>query len=50
MKSTLLPMSVRKEMRVEICYTTGQIFSDSDQPDVVFASVKGVVTVFANLV
>ena len=29
--------------------TTGQIFSDSDLPDVVFASAKGVVTVFANL-
>ena len=29
--------------------TTGQIFSDSDLPDVVFASAKGIVTVFANL-
>ena len=29
--------------------TTGQIFSDSALPDVVFASAKGKVTVFANL-
>jgi hypothetical protein len=29
--------------------TTGQIFSDSALPDVVFASAKGIVTVFANL-
>ena len=29
--------------------TTGQIFSDSVLPDVVFASAKGIVTVFANL-
>mmetsp|Transcript_29210 Transcript_29210/g.53378 ORF Transcript_29210/g.53378 Transcript_29210/m.53378 type:complete len:566 (+) Transcript_29210:62-1759(+) len=29
--------------------TTGQIFSDSTLPDVVFASAEGVVTVFANL-
>ena len=29
--------------------TTGQIFSDSNLPDVVFASAEGVVSVFANL-
>lgn len=29
--------------------TTGQIFSDSALPDVVFASAEGVITVFANL-
>mmetsp|Transcript_48068 Transcript_48068/g.102250 ORF Transcript_48068/g.102250 Transcript_48068/m.102250 type:complete len:522 (-) Transcript_48068:115-1680(-) len=29
--------------------TTGQIFSDSPLPDVVFASAEGVVTLFANL-
>ncbi|KAL7525851.1 hypothetical protein ACHAXR_003077 [Thalassiosira sp. AJA248-18] len=29
--------------------TTGQIFSDSSLPDVVFASAEGVVTLFANL-
>lgn len=29
--------------------TTGQIFSDSTLPDVVYASARGIVTVFANL-
>ena len=29
--------------------TTGQIFSDSKLPDVVYASARGIVTVFANL-
>jgi len=45
-KETLV---VLEEEDVGRSVTTGQLFSDSSLPDVVFASAEGVVTLFANL-
>lgn len=55
LKETLVVLEDGSENKHEDDYdagrsvTTGQIFSDSSLPDVVFASAKGVVTLFANL-